>query len=100
MIPELGLFLLALALALALAQTVFPALGLWRGRAAFLAFGAPAARAQFVCLLGAFIALTHAFLVHDFSLAYVAQNSNSALPWIYRVSAVWGRTKARCCSGC
>ena len=90
MIPELGLFLLALALALASAQIAFPALGLWRGRAAFMAFGAPAARAQFVCLLGAFAALMHAFLTNDFTLAYVAQNSNSALPWFYRVSAVWG----------
>ena len=90
MIPEIGLFLLALALALAVVQTLFPALGLWRRQPGLVAFGPPAARAQFACLLGAFAALVHAFVTNDFTLAYVAQNSNSALPWFYRVSAVWG----------
>ena len=90
MIPELGLFLCLLALALACVQVAFPTLGLLRGEAAWLAMARAAARAQFVCLLAAFATLVHAFLVHDFSLAYVAQNSNSALPWPYRVSAVWG----------
>ncbi len=90
MIPEIGLFLCLLALALACVQALFPAIGLVRGEAAWLAMARAAARAQFVCLVAAFATLIHAFLVHDFSLAYVAQNSNSALPWGYRVSAVWG----------
>jgi cytochrome c-type biogenesis protein CcmF len=89
-IPEIGLFLCALALALAAVQAAFPVIGLVRGEAAWLAMARPAARAQFVCLLAAFGVLIHAFLVNDFSLVYAAQNSNSALPWPYRVSAVWG----------
>src|SRR5690606_34597738 len=31
-----------------------------------------------------------AFVVQDFSVAYVAQNSNSQLPLFYRIAAVWG----------
>ena len=38
----------------------------------------------------AFAILTYAFVTQDFSVAYVAQNSNSLLPWYYRFSAVWG----------
>ena len=38
----------------------------------------------------AFAALTYAFVLDDFSVAYVANHSNSLLPWIYKVSAVWG----------
>ncbi len=90
MIAELGLFLMALALALATVQVVFPTIGLVSGRPLWLGYARPAAQAQFACLLGAFLALVNAFVTNDFSLAYVAQNSNSALPWIYRVSAVWG----------
>jgi len=89
-IPEIGLFLCLLALALAAVQVAFPAIGLMRGEAAWLAMARPAARAQFVCLLAAFGTLIHAFLTNDFTLVYVAQNSNSALPWPFRVSAVWG----------
>jgi len=90
MIAELGLFLMSLALALALVQVVFPAVGLVTQQALWLGYARPAAQAQFACLLGAFLALVYAFLSNDFSLAYVAQNSNSALPWMYRMSAVWG----------
>ena len=34
--------------------------------------------------------LTYSFLTNDFSIAYVAHNSNSLLPIQYRFSAVWG----------
>lgn len=49
-----------------------------------------AAWGQFVFMLIAFVALTHSFINNDFSLVYVANNSNSALPLQYRISAVWG----------
>jgi cytochrome c-type biogenesis protein CcmF len=38
----------------------------------------------------AFAILTYAFVTQDFSVKYVALNSNSVLPWYYRFSAVWG----------
>src|SRR5690606_41641050 len=56
----------------------------------WMALPGPAAWGQFVFLTAAFAILAHAFLSDDFSVAYVARNSNSALPWYYKLSAVWG----------
>ena len=44
----------------------------------------------FALLLLSYGALTACFLGHDFSVALAAQHSNSALPWYYRITAVWG----------
>lgn len=90
MIAELGHFALVLALALATLQTVVPLIGAARGNLLWMALARPAARAQCVVVALAFAALTWAFVSNDFSLAYVAANSNSALPLPYRISAVWG----------
>ncbi len=38
----------------------------------------------------AFACLVWGFIAKDFSVAYVAMNSNAELPVFYRVSAVWG----------
>ncbi|MCK9365659.1 MAG: heme lyase CcmF/NrfE family subunit [Metallibacterium scheffleri] len=90
MMPELGQVALILALLLATVQAVFPLLGAWRGSPALIRMARPAAAGQFVFVALAYAVLTHAFLVNDFSVAYVAQNSNLTLPWYYRLSAVWG----------
>ncbi|MEO6745710.1 MAG: heme lyase CcmF/NrfE family subunit [Caldimonas sp.] len=90
MIPELGHFALILALALALLQAALPLAGAARGHAGWMAFARPAARGQFVFVAIAYAALTHAFVVNDFSVLYVAEHSNSLLPLVYRVTAVWG----------
>ena len=90
MIPELGLFALVLALALALVQAVLPLAGATRDKPGWMAFARPAAQAQFVFVAIAYAALTLAFLNDDFSVLYVAQHSNSALPTAYRITAVWG----------
>jgi cytochrome c-type biogenesis protein CcmF len=90
MIPELGQFALILALLLAAVQCVLPVVGAARGNAALIAVARPAVAGQAVFVALAFGALTWAFVTQDFSVAYVAQNSNRALPWYYRFSAVWG----------
>lgn len=90
MLPELGNLLLILALLVALAQAVVPLAGARRGEAAWMAVARPAAWTQLALVAAAFAVLTHAFLVQDFSLRYVAENSNSLLPLMYRYSAVWG----------
>lgn len=90
MIPELGHFALILALCLAIIQGVFPIAGAALGIPAWMAAARPAARGQFLFLAVAFAALAYAFIVNDFSVTYVAKNSNSALPVYYRISAVWG----------
>ena len=78
MIVELGHFFLVLALGMALLQVGVPVVA------------RPAAQLQSGCLLVAFAALIYAFVMHDYTLAYVAANSNSQLPLRYRVTAVWG----------
>ncbi|SEI80560.1 heme lyase CcmF/NrfE family subunit [Pseudomonas sp. NFR16] len=90
MIPELGHLAMILALCFALVQAVVPLLGAWRGDRLWMSLAQPAAWGQFAFLLFAFGSLAYSFMVDDFSVAYIAENSNSALPWYYKFSAVWG----------
>lgn len=90
MIPELGHLAMILALCFALVQTGIPLVGAWRGDRLWMSLARPAAWGQFAFLVFAFACLTQAFMSDDFSVAYVAENSNSALPWYYKFSAVWG----------
>ncbi|MDI9331862.1 MAG: heme lyase CcmF/NrfE family subunit [Alphaproteobacteria bacterium] len=90
MIPELGQFALILALGVAFVQAVFPLAGTWRHNPAWLALARPAAGLQFGLLMVAFSCLATSFLGNDFSVAYVAQHSNSLLPKPYQFAAVWG----------
>ncbi len=89
MIVELGQFALILGLLLACVQSL-PIIGNLAGKPAWRALARPAAVGQFVFVAIAFVVLTYAFMVQDFSVAYVAHNSNLDLPWYYRFSAVWG----------
>src|SRR4029078_1374655 len=90
MIPELGQFALILALLLAAVQCVLPILGAARGNAALIAVARPAVAGQAVFVALALGILSWACVTQDFSVAYVAQNSNLKRPWYYRFSAVWG----------
>lgn len=90
MLPELGQLLLILALLVAIAQALVPLVGAQRGQTAWMAVARPAAWTQLALVAGAFALLAHAFLTEDYSVRYVAENSNSLLPAIYRFSAVWG----------
>ncbi len=78
MIPELGQVALSLALVVAVIQSFVPA----AARAA--------AQAQALLVALAFGCLVYAFVTNDFSVQYVAMNSNSALPLHYRVAGAWG----------
>lgn len=90
MTPELGHFALIIALGIALLQSLFGIAGAQRNDAVWMQSARGLAMGQFACALIAFIVLTAAFLGNDFSLMYVAQNSNTLLPWPYRIAAVWG----------
>ncbi|WP_114418727.1 heme lyase CcmF/NrfE family subunit [Marinospirillum perlucidum] len=89
-LPELGHFALILALVMASVQAIFPLAGSLTRQPLWLAYAQPAAWAQFVFLGISFLLLASSFLLDDFSVVYVANNSNSALPWFYKLSAVWG----------
>ena len=90
MIGELGHFALILGFVVATIQGVVPLLGAWRRIPAWTAVAVSAARAQFLLIGVSYLCLTHLFIVSDFSFTYVAQNSNTALPLFYKISAVWG----------
>ena len=90
MIPEIGQFALILAFCVALVQAVFPLAGTFTRNPAWLALARPAAGLQFALLALAFACLASAFLGNDFSVAYVAQHSNTLLPKPYQFAAVWG----------
>src|SRR5687767_7668477 len=90
MIPELGQLALSLALAVALRQAIFPLAGAAKGNLAWMSLARPAAQAQAMLVAFAFGCLTWSFVKNDFSVSYVAMNSNSALPLHYRIAGVWG----------
>jgi len=90
MIPEIGHFALILALMLALTQGILPMIGAARGIPGLIAVARPAAQGQFVFVSIAFGCLAYSFFHNDFSVLYVATNSNSQLPMAYRFAAIWG----------
>jgi cytochrome c-type biogenesis protein CcmF len=90
MLPELGHFALILALAFAVMQSVVPLVGASSGRVHWMLMSRPLVWGQFSFLLISFIILAVSFVNDDFSVAYIAQNSNSLLPVQFKISAVWG----------
>jgi len=80
MIPEIGQFALILALCIAIVQSIFPLAGAALGVQRWVALARPAAMGQFLFVAIAYACLTWAFIDHDFSVLYVAKNSNTQLP--------------------
>jgi len=90
MAAEYGHIALLIALAFACVQSFVPLVGAQTNRQWLMQYARPMAMGQATFLTISFIALTYCFVVDDFSVAYVANNSNSLLPTIFKVSAVWG----------
>ena len=90
MIPELGHYALMLALGLALIQGIMPIVGTRTNDPVLTSIAAPAALAQFVFVAIAFLALAECYVASDFSVLNVYENSNSAMPLIYRLTSIWG----------
>ncbi|MBS0388348.1 MAG: heme lyase CcmF/NrfE family subunit [Proteobacteria bacterium] len=90
MLIEIGHFAMVLALALTACQAFFGLAGAHLNRERWLAVVPAAVTGQFLFLCVGVFTLVHAFVVNDFSVKYVAEHSNSALPLFYRVAALWG----------
>lgn len=90
MIPELGHYALIMALLLAVLQLAIPLLGIYQREANLQHAARPLCYGQLIFILFSYLCLTYAFISNDFSVQYVANNSNSQLPWFYRLCAVWG----------
>jgi cytochrome c-type biogenesis protein CcmF len=90
MIPELGHYALVLALALALVQSVAPLVGARRRDPALMRLADTTAVMQFVFVALSFGALTTCYVLSDFSVANVYENSHSLMPLIYKFTSTWG----------
>ncbi len=89
--PEIGFALTASALALAAygsAAAAVSAAG--HGRPALRLSSERAAVGVFVLITCAMLLLVYAFLTFDFSVRYVASNTNRGTPFYYRITALWG----------
>jgi cytochrome c-type biogenesis protein CcmF len=90
MIPELGHYALMLAFGIALIQGSMPIIGARSNDPLLMSMAAPAALAQFVFVAIAFLALAECYVVSDFSVLNVYENSNTTMPLIYRLTSIWG----------
>ncbi|PFG45962.1 cytochrome c-type biogenesis protein CcmF [Vibrio sp. ES.051] len=90
MIAEIGHFALILSLAMAVLLSVLPLWGASNNNTMLMNTARPLSWSMFILLLFSFVILCWAFYTNDFTLQYVAGNSNSQLPWYYRLTAVWG----------
>ncbi len=90
MFSEIGNLASVLALLMALSLAVYPMWGSFSGQKWMIVSAKPLAYGVLFFTLVAYVCLTQAFLNDDFSIAYVANHSNSMLPWYYKVTAVWG----------
>ena len=90
MIAELGNYALVLALAVALVQSIVPLYGARRRDAVLMGVAEPTALAQFGFVALSFAALVACYVMSDFSVATVFDNSHSTMPLIYKFTSVWG----------
>lgn len=89
MLQLFGSLSLWIALGFALLQCL-PIIGHYRNNQYLLAAARPAAFGQFAFILSAYVLITIAFVTSDFSIQYVGMNSHPLLPFMYRLTAVWG----------
>ena len=90
MLIEVGHFALVLALVISVILIVVPSIGLYQNKTSLSQLAKPLVWAQGFWITVAFFVLMSAFLTNDFSVKYVAENSNTQLPVLYKASAVWG----------
>jgi cytochrome c-type biogenesis protein CcmF len=90
MIPELGYAATVAALTLAVFGCVAAAVGAGTERRALIVSSERAAIAVWVLVTACMLLLVYAFLTFDFSVRYVATNTNRGTPFYYRITALWG----------
>ena len=90
MTPELGHFALVLALGLGLIQSIVPVIGVHRRDGSLMRLASSTALMQFVFVALSFFALAACYVMSDFSVATVYENSHSMMPLVYKFTSVWG----------
>jgi len=90
MLIEIGHFALVLALIFSILLVVLPSIGIYQNKSSLAQLSKPLVWGQCFWITVAFFVLMSAFLTNDFSVKYVAENSNTQLPTLFKVSALWG----------
>jgi cytochrome c-type biogenesis protein CcmF len=90
MSAELGHFALILAMLIAVVQATLPLIGAQKNMPSWIAIANPTAYIQFLLTSLAFGSLIHVYLISDFSVLNVVQNSHTAKPMIYKIAGAWG----------
>lgn len=90
MIPEIGHLLIIIATSLSLLLTTIPLLGLYKKNRYLISYYRPLSNMMLLAFSAAVICLTLSFIFNDFSVAYVANHSNTQLDTFYKIAAVWG----------
>ncbi|MCX7090877.1 MAG: heme lyase CcmF/NrfE family subunit [Legionellales bacterium] len=90
MIAELGVYSLVWALVFSLLLVIVPMLGIWKQNTVWMQSATTYVQAQLLCIVLAYLCLSICFLRDDFTVVYVLANSSLALPWFYKLCAVWG----------
>jgi len=87
MVPSLGNFALWLSLCFAILQFIisYKKISHFRSK-----LNSVAVNGLLLCALISFFSLMYSYVVSDFSVMNVFQNSHTTKPLIYKVSAVWG----------
>ncbi|SFV69712.1 Cytochrome c heme lyase subunit CcmF [hydrothermal vent metagenome] len=90
MLIEIGHIALILTLVFISLQIILPSIGLYRHQNNLILLAKPLLWASFFWVWVAFAILMNGFLTDDFSILYVASNSNTQLPLLYKITALWG----------
>jgi cytochrome c-type biogenesis protein CcmF len=88
--PEFAQISLIMALALSLWQGFWLLYGSHQQNLHWMALAKPTTYIQWLLIAIAYAILTLGFINHDFSVAYIANNSSLQQPLMYRIAAVWG----------
>jgi len=89
-IAELGYAATVVGFVLALYGAMASVIGVRTGRADWLRTGERAAVGIWILITACIGAMLYAFLTFDFSVRYVAMNTNRGTPFYYRITALWG----------
>ncbi|WP_227006547.1 heme lyase CcmF/NrfE family subunit [Shewanella donghaensis] len=90
MIPEIGHLLIIIATSLSLLLATVPLLGLYKGNRYLISYYRPLSNMMVLAFIAAMTCLALSFIFNDFSVAYVANHSNTQLAIFYKIAAVWG----------
>ena len=89
MIPELGNLALMLALSVAVVQSFLPMLGASRNNSLWMRSALISSILQLGLIAIAFAALMRSFIVSDFSVTNVVENSHTLKPMLFKIAGTW-----------